>query len=96
MDYRIKENSLVARIAAWKLNVKSVAVVIGHTIHLHNASKQQFLNNKRWVRHELKHLEQFRKDGVLIFITKYLIESIKKGYWNNKYEIEARAAEGQS
>ena len=44
-------------------------------------------------RHEEKHWEQYQRHGRIKFIILYLIESIRKGYWDNKYEIEARDAE---
>ncbi|HEY0678031.1 MAG TPA: DUF4157 domain-containing protein [Chitinophagaceae bacterium] len=93
MDFRIKENSLIARIAAWKLSSARVAIVIGRTIHLHNASKEDLLKNQRWLRHELCHLEQFRRYGFVRFIMLYLWESMRKGYRLNKFEVEARQAE---
>ena len=92
-DFIIKENSLLARIAAFKLGTKSVAIVMGKTVHLHNARKEKFLQNKRWVKHELCHIRQFQQHGYWLFIIKYLWESIRNGYYNNKYEVEARAAE---
>ena len=92
-DFIIKENSLLARIAAFKLGTKSVAIVMGKTVHLHNTSKSAFLQNKRWVKHELCHIRQFQQHGYWLFIIKYLWESIRNGYYNNKYEVEARAAE---
>lgn len=55
---KIKENSLLARIAAYKLNSDSVAMVIGKTIYLHNAAKADFLNNQQWLRHEVAHVKQ--------------------------------------
>lgn len=93
--YRIKENSRLAKIAAWKLNVRSVAFVLGHTIHLYNTSREEFLQNKSWLKHELCHVQQFEQHGFLPFIIKYLWESLRKGYYNNKYEEEARAAENE-
>ena len=89
----IKEKSLIARIAAWKLKSDRVAIVLGKTIHLHNTSSAQFLQNKAWVCHELKHIQQFRQHGYLLFIVLYLWESMLRGYSKNKYEIEARHAE---
>jgi len=91
--FNIKENSFIARLAAWKLNSDKVAIVIGKTIHLHHVSRLEFLQNKRWVLHELKHVDQFRQYGFFRFIFLYLWESIRNGYTNNKYEKEARAAE---
>jgi hypothetical protein len=93
LPYHIKENSFVARMAAWKLNYSKVAIVIGRTIHLHNTQRQEFLEDKKWLLHELKHIEQFRRYGFIRFIFLYVRESIRHGYTNNKYEIEARAAE---
>ncbi|SRR6266480_6559996 len=93
MQYRIKENSFIARIAAWKLHSKRAAIVFGKNIHLHNISSQQFLADKRLMRHELCHVKQYHEHGFLPFLFKYLVESIKHGYFNNRFEKEARAAE---
>ena len=90
---RIKERSFVARVAAWKLKSDHAAIVIGNTIHLYNASRPDFLKNKAWLCHELKHIQQFRQYGFVSFVFMYLWESLLRGYGNNKYEIEARAAE---
>lgn len=94
LPYRVKENSFLARMAAFKLGSSNVAFVLGSTIHLHNVSKEEFLNNEQWLRHELCHIRQFREHGFLPFVMKYLLESLRMGYYNNKYEAEARAAEG--
>ena len=91
--FHIKENSWLAKIAAIKLHSSSVAMVLGKTIHLHNTSKDEFLQNKKWVKHELCHMRQFNQHGYLLFLAKYVWESLKKGYYNNKFEVEARAAE---
>lgn len=93
MDYRIREHSLLARIASWKLGSPRMAIVFGSTIYLHNVSRQQFEADKCWLKHELKHVDQFRQHGFFLFLLKYLAESIRHGYDNNKYELEARAAE---
>ena len=93
IHYVIRERSWVARLAAWKLRASSVAIVVGKTIHLHNVSKDNFLKDEQWFKHEYCHLRQFKQHGFLPFIGKYLWESIRHGYFNNKYEVEARAAE---
>lgn len=91
--YRIRENSWLAKIAAWKLGASSVAFVLGRTIHLYKTTKEEFLNSKSWLRHELCHVRQFKEHGFYNFILKYIWESLKHGYFNNKYEMEARNAE---
>ena len=93
IHYRIKEHSRLAKLAAWKLGATSVAFVLGHTIHLYNVSKKEFLQDEAWLRHELCHVRQFEQHGFFSFIVKYLWESIRHGYYNNKYEAEARRAE---
>jgi hypothetical protein len=92
-NLHIKEKSWIAWIAAKKLQASSVAIVVGKTIHLHNTTKNEFLQNKSWVKHELCHIRQFEEHGFFTFIFKYIVESVKHGYYNNKYEREARDAE---
>ncbi|HSF45369.1 MAG TPA: DUF4157 domain-containing protein [Chitinophagaceae bacterium] len=89
----IRENSWMAAIAAYKLGVSSVAFTLGKTIHLHNTSRSVFLADQRWVRHEMAHIEQFRRHGLLTFIFLYLFESVRNGYYMNKFEVEARESE---
>ncbi|MFZ1529451.1 MAG: DUF4157 domain-containing protein [Ferruginibacter sp.] len=93
IKYHIKTGSLLAKLAAMKLGSRQVAFVLGSTIHLYNTSEEEFLQNKCWLKHELCHIEQFRRYGFFSFIFMYLYESVKHGYYNNKYEIEAREAE---
>ncbi len=40
--------------------------------------------------HEKVHIEQVKKKGWLKFYGSYIVETIKKGYKKNKYEVEAR------
>ena len=89
----IKENSWLAKIAAKKLRSKNVAMVLGSIIHLYGVTKDEFLQDEKWVKHELCHVQQFHDHGHFIFLIKYVWESIYKGYHNNKYEVAARAAE---
>ena len=93
MHFKIKENSPFARLGAWKLGTNRMAMVIGDTIHLHNTSGKEFLEDKRWLKHELKHLEQYRQHGLFGFLWKYMLESIRRGYHNIRFEVEAREAE---
>lgn len=93
MKVRIKENSWVAKLAAARMKADKVAIVFGHTVHLHNTSREEFLCDGRWVCHELKHVEQYRRNGFTGFLVKYLAEWMKKGYYNNRFEVEARESE---
>lgn len=68
-------------------------MVLGETIHLHNTSIAELQSNRRWLRHELAHIRQYRHLGFLRFLYLYGIEAIRKGYFQNKFEVEARAAE---
>lgn len=92
-EVKIKENSWLAKIAARRLDAESMAMVIGKTIHLHNSTRQEFLRNKKWVRHEVAHVKQYMKLGFLRFIFMYLLETFNKGYEYNSFEVDARKME---
>ena len=96
LPFYIKENSWLAKLAAKKLKAESVAMVLGKTIHLYGSTKEKFLADERWVNHELCHVKQFAQHGYVLFTIKYLWESLRVGYYNNKYEVEAREAEGDN
>ncbi|MEZ5046032.1 MAG: DUF4157 domain-containing protein [Chitinophagaceae bacterium] len=89
----IKEDSCIARIAAWKLNAKSVAIVIGNTIHLWNTNKSSFLKQTSWVKHEVAHVMQWYRLGFIFFPCAYLFLSIIHGYSKHPHELEAKIAE---
>lgn len=55
-------------------------------------SSIEAMNNKRLLRHEMKHMEQMQRDGKMWYLIKYHYYWIKYGYRNNPYEIEARNA----
>jgi hypothetical protein len=93
LRYRVKENSILARMAALILGADKVAIVLGATIHLHHTGKAEFLANKPWLRHELMHIEQYAQHGSVLFIVLYLWQSLKNGYYHNSFEVAARRAE---
>ncbi|MDX5419098.1 MAG: hypothetical protein LPK09_07765 [Hymenobacteraceae bacterium] len=92
MDYKIVENSPFARIARMVLKSRNVAMVLGKTIHLSGVKREAFLKDSGWLAHELCHIRQFQEHGYVRFLWLYLRESIRVGYYNNKYEVEARIA----
>ena len=89
----IKENSWLAKMAAAKLKAEQAAIVFNRTIHLHNTTRAEFLGNRRWVCHELKHVEQYARLGTFRFVIAYLYDFLKNGYTRNRFEIEARNSE---
>ncbi|MBC5994845.1 hypothetical protein [Pontibacter cellulosilyticus] len=90
MDFKIVERSLFARIARMVLKSSNVAMVLGKTIHLSGVSRDDFMRDPGWVAHELCHIRQFKEHGYFRFLWLYLVESWRVGYYNNKYEVEAR------
>ncbi|MBA9079635.1 MULTISPECIES: hypothetical protein [Rufibacter] len=91
-NIKIIERSPFARIARWVLKSPNVAMVLGKSIHLSGVSKENFLQNTPWVAHELIHVRQFQEHGFFKFLWLYLLESMRVGYYQNKYEVEAREA----
>lgn len=84
-------NSPLARVARLVLgDAPRVAMVLGQTVHLSGASRAEFLADPEWVAHEEVHLRQVRDLGLARFLFKYLVESARVGYYQNKFEVEAR------
>lgn len=68
----------------WKKGIRGIT--IGNMILLGNIDGKTF-------EHELVHIKQFEKYPI-IFPILYVLELIKNGYRNNKYEIEAYRVAG--
>lgn len=47
----------------------------------------------RLFRHEMEHVYQVQRDGWFTFYLKWLFWTIRYGYRNNPYEVEARAVQ---
>jgi len=92
ITFSIQENSWIARLAAYVLKGEKVAIVMGKKIYLHGAKEEELMTSTAWLRHELMHIQQVKKEGAFLFLIKYSWESLRKGYRNNRYEIEARDA----
>lgn len=87
---KLKENTFISKVAFRLIKSfkhKAVATTIGHTIHLHNISSRSFAYRDRFLRHEMQHAIQFAT--IKFFWLKYLLETLKSGYFKNKYEVEA-------
>lgn len=96
IQVRFRENSWMAAMAARVLRVNSCALVWMNTVHLYRCSKEHFLENEAWLRHEICHVRQWQQQGFWKFLFKYLLFSLTHGYVNNPFEVEARNAEKET
>ena len=82
---RYRRGGLPPRIGGWCLGRRPVAAItLWNTIWLgENTSLDAEL-----LLHESRHVAQF--GASLAFPLLYLWESLHRGYWNNRYEVEAR------
>src|ERR1700753_2027997 len=81
---RVIEYSLFAR-----LHVSNNATTRRRRIYL-RGSAADFFKNPSLRRHEYCHcLKQW--EPRTLTVRRYLLESARRGYWNNRFEIEARA-----
>ena len=88
---RLKTDTLVSKIASTIMRPakgRALATAIGKTIHLHNITPEDFINNKTFLRHELQHCIQYHTTR--FFLLKYIWETMRHGYFQNRYEVEAR------
>lgn len=57
-------------------------------------SKDELLQDPIYLRylyiHEWAHIQQIRKDGIIKFYLSYIYQTVRYGYRNNSYEIEAK------
>lgn len=95
IEVRIKENALVARIAAFNLGASKhgAAIVFGSTIYLYKVTKKQLKSNIPYLRHEVAHVLQYKREGWVGFLAKYLWYSLRFGYRQNPFELEAQNAQ---
>jgi hypothetical protein len=81
---RVIEYSLVAR-----LHVSNNATTRRRRIYL-RGSAADFFKNPALMLHEYCHVLKQWEPRTLT-VPRYLLESARRGYWNNRFEIEARA-----
>lgn len=92
----IKEKSWLAKKAAQKLHSQQAAIVIENTIYLWGVSQEEFLQSPLWLRHEVAHVYQYKKYGLMRFVILYLYQTFINGYYNNSFEVEARKEESNT
>jgi hypothetical protein len=85
-----KYNHWLPKMIAKMNKSKKWAITLGQTAY-YSVPKEEVMKDEEWIRHEEHHKKQFKKDGVPKFLWKYILWSIRYGYWNNPYEEEARA-----
>lgn len=69
----------------------ATGMTLGHTI-LFKYPESHYVG-RRTVAHELEHVRQIEREGLIKFYVKYLWYNIRYGYRNNPYEVAARRAE---
>ena len=80
-----------------------IAITLGRRIYLGSAVAQRSADYvERLVRHELAHVRQVNRHGVIVFLIRYVAEflrllwkhrSFNTAYNDISFEVEARAAE---
>jgi hypothetical protein len=81
---RVIEHSLFAR-----LHVRALATTRRGHIYL-RGSAAEFFANPALLLHEYCHvIRQWQPRHLTL--ARYLLECLRRGYWNNRYEVEARA-----
>lgn len=81
---RIIEHSLYAR-----LHLRAIATTRRRRIYL-RGSAADFFDNPWLMLHEYCHVLRQWEPGDLTLV-RYGLECLRNGYWNNRFEIEARA-----
>ena len=54
----------------------------------------EHINNKELIAHEMVHVEQINRDGMILWTLKQIYYLIRYGYKNSPHEIEARNKAG--
>jgi hypothetical protein len=81
----LRRAGLPPRIAGWCLGQQTVAAItLWRTVWL----GQRIVPDASLLLHEWRHVAQF--GATPVFPILYLWESLRRGYWNNRYEIDAR------
>ena len=82
---RYRRGGLPPRIAGWCLGQPTVsAVTLWTTVWL----GRDTVMNDELLLHESRHVAQFGASWAFPLL--YLVETLRRGYWNNRYEVDAR------
>ena len=88
----IRYGRWIPALGGWlgKMRGPAAAVTLRRTIIVHPGVRL----SRRLLVHELEHVKQWAEDP--LFPVRYTLELLRHGYWNNRYEQQAREAEGAS
>ena len=84
----LREGSLIPRIGGLlaRMGAPAAAVTLGRTIVVSPGARL----SRELLVHELTHVRQWRADP--LFPVRYTLATLRHGYMNNPYEVEARQA----
>lgn len=84
---RYRRGGAPPRVGGWCLGARSVAAIaLGRTVWI---AREADLTAELLL-HEHAHVEQWRT--VQLFPVRYVLESLRRGYFNNRFEVAARQA----
>jgi hypothetical protein len=82
---RYRRGGLPPRIAGWCIGQRSVAAItFWRTIWL----GERVVADDELLLHESRHVAQFQASRAFPLL--YIWESLRRGYWNNRFEVDAR------
>lgn len=84
----LRSGGLIPRIGGilGRMKGPAAAVTLGRTIVVRPGARL----SEELLAHELVHVRQWREDP--LFPVRYALATLRHGYWDNPYEIEAREA----
>lgn len=85
-DVTFREGSLIPWIGGilGRMTGPAAAVTLGRTIVINKGTRM----TRSLLSHEMTHVRQWQRDP--LFPVKYSLATLRHGYWNNPYEVEAR------
>ncbi len=66
---------------------EEAAITVGNIIFV-SCSRKEFIEDKRWVKHEITHVNQYKRYGLIGFWKRYFAMLIIYGYNNHPMENE--------
>jgi hypothetical protein len=82
-------NHWLGKLLAFINRLPQYAITLRQTTYYSVAQAQVSI---QWRKHEDHHKVQWREEGTIKFLIKYLWYSLRYGYKNNPYEVEAVSA----